>query len=95
MSKTAACAVGTDTIKDAYRCEITESLTIIESGVCIRLYGLNLYNVCPYRAAVPGESCRIDGITPDYDALLQLKTLIEELDVYPIHLREIVEDFLS
>ncbi len=78
-----------------YRCEITESVMILESGVYAKLYGLYLYNSDPFLARQRGEYCRVDGISPDRDEVLRLKELIEELDVYPVHLADIVEDYLS
>ncbi len=78
-----------------YRCEVTESVMILDSGVYAKLYGLYLYNRDPLLAKQRGEYSRVDGISPDYDEVLRLRDLIEELDVYPVHLAEIVEDYLS
>ncbi|GEM_PF-4698573 len=82
-------------MKDRYKCTITETLVVIESGVCVKTYGLYLYNESPFLARLQGESCRIDDITESYDQALRLKELVEEMDIYPVHLRDVVEDFLS
>ncbi len=95
MSTEAATNLSRALLKDQYVCEMTESMTIIESGICIKLYGLVLHNTSPYLSEKEGEYCRVDGISEDYQSVLRLKNLIEELEVYPVHLREIVEDFLS
>ena len=52
-------------------------------GMCYLGYGIS----CPYR--------EIADITTDYHRLSHLVTLCNELELDPIHLDDIVEDFLS
>ena len=37
----------------------------------------------------------IDNISSDYKKIVDFKKLIEKLELYPIHLPDVVEDFLS
>lgn len=84
-----------DSLKDHYKCEITESLVILDRNVCAKMYGLIMYNTDPYLARQDGEYCRIDAISDELDVVLRIKELVEELDVYPIHLKDIIEDMMS
>lgn len=81
--------------EERYECFITETYLIPEGGVCIKMYGLYMHNADPLRACKKGESGRVDCITDSYEEVLKLKRLIDELDVYPVHLENIVEDMMS
>lgn len=78
-----------------YRCRITESLTVVESGVCVITYGLYLRHRDPLIAQQMGEEEWVDAISTSYEEVLTLKQLIEEMDVYPCHLKDVIEDYLS
>ena len=80
---------------DSYVCEITQSYMIVESVGLVKLYGLCMYNSKPHLAMLEGEYSRVDGISECYDKVWDLKCLIEEMGLYPVHLRDIVEDMLS
>ena len=81
--------------KSVYVCEITESLFTAEETGTITVYGIKLYNRDPDCAKHKGEYCEINDISDDIEKVKELKELIEELDVYPVHLFDIVEDYLS
>ncbi len=81
--------------EDRYLCEITRTTMILEDKRWIDLYGLRLYNVIPHKTVQDGEAVRVDGITDSLEEIGKLKQLIDELGVYPVHLKEIVEDYLS
>lgn len=80
---------------DSYVCEITQSYMIIESVGMVKLYGLYMYNSKPQLAALEGEYCRVDAISECFDKVWELKCLVEEMGVYPVHLKDIAEDMLS
>lgn len=80
--------------ENAYCCEITCSDQFIDDRGLVRLYGLVLYNKQPWNASAEGESSRVDGISESYDEVLHLKMLIDELQLYPVHLWDVVEDYL-
>ncbi len=52
-------------------------------GICYLGYGIS----CPYR--------EMEDITTDYYRLFRLVKLCNELELDPIHLDDVVEDFLS
>lgn len=81
--------------KSTYIYEITESREKIDGHGITDVYGISIYNRHRELAEKAGEYCRIDGISPDYDRIRQLKELLEEMELFPIHLRDVVEDFLS
>lgn len=78
-----------------YQCDLTETVLITEDLKMIKVYGLSLYNRKPWMASRKGESCRIDDISEDRSKVQYLKELIDELGLYPVHLKEVVEDYLS
>ncbi len=80
---------------DIYKCVITVSREYIEETGYINTYGIDLYNADPFLAARRNESCRIDCISEDFEKIMHLKKLIDELGLYPVHLRDVVEDFLT
>ncbi len=82
-------------LTERYKCDITESWVIVEGGMCVKMYGLHLYNECPFLAKQKGESCRVDNISDEYEEVCALKRVIEEMDVYPVHLKDILEDYFS
>ena len=81
--------------EELYQCDLTESYVVTEEHQVVRVYGLALYNCRPERACLRGESCRVEDISDDREKVLRLKRLIDELRLYPVHLREVVEDYLS
>ena len=89
-----ALKLDSDVLKDNYKCEITESLVILDKDVCIKMYGLNMYNRNPFLANQQGEYCRVDAISDDLDEVIRIRELIRELDVYPVHLKDIIEDMM-
>ncbi len=83
-----------DAVKDHYNCEITESFVILEKNVCVKMYGLNMYNRDPFLAKKRGEYCRVDAVTDDLDEILRIRRLVLEMDVYPVHLNDVIEDMM-
>lgn len=81
--------------EDIYKCDITISLEYVEERGYITSYGINLYNINPSLAAIKGESCRIDCISEDLEKVIYLQELINETKLYPVHLMDVVEDWLS
>jgi len=53
-----------------------------------------MYNRNPFLAKQSGEYCRIDAISDDLDEVMHIRDLIEEMDVYPVHLKDIIEDMM-
>lgn len=83
-----------DVLKDQYRCDVTESFVILDRNVCIKMYGLSMYNCNPLLAGKKGEYCKVDAISDDLDEVLRIRDLVFEMDVYPAHLRNIIEDMM-
>ena len=81
--------------ENVYCCDIISSEQFVDERGNVRLYGLALYNKQPQTALIEGENSRVDGITESYEEVLRLKLLIDELQLYPVHLRDVVEDYLS
>ena len=79
----------------AYQCDITETRRMTEDRRLVTVYGLSLHHRLPSLARCEGESCRIDDISDDRSKVLRLKELIDEEGLYPVHLKDVVEDFLS
>lgn len=77
-----------------YICEITENNMFIEETGNITVYGINMYNRDSNIAKLDGEHCRIDDISYDIEKVRLLCELIVKCDVFPVHLRDIVEDML-
>ncbi len=82
-------------MKDTYLYEITESEEIIEETGRLKTYGIMICHSNREFANQKNEYCRIDNISPDYNKIVDLKNLIERLELYPIHLPDVIEDFLS
>ena len=81
--------------KDTYICEITtKKVSIDETGI-ITVYGINMYNRNKNLSELENEHCCVDDISDDLEKVKRLRGLLIECDVYPVHLKEIVEDFLS
>ncbi len=80
---------------DNYICEITKSEIVVEEVGEVTVYGIRLYNKIPEKALLTNEACTIEDISPDFDSVCLLKQMIDELGIEPVHLRDIVEDFLS
>ena len=83
------------TMKKAYIYEITESEEFVEEIGKIISYGIKICNSDKELAKLENESCHIDNISPDRDKIIEFKKLVEELELYPIHLPNVVEDFLA
>ena len=83
------------TMKKAYIYEITESEEFVEEIGKIMSYGIKICNSDKELAKQKNECCRIDNISPDRDKIIEFKKLVEELELYPIHLPNVVEDFLA
>lgn len=81
--------------KSTYVCEITENNMFIEETGDVTVYGINMYNRDSSTAKLEGEHCRIDNISDDIEKVRTLCEMIEECDVYPVHLKDVVEDILS
>lgn len=82
-------------MKDNYIYEITESEEFVEETGTIISYGIKIYNSDRELAKQKNEYCCVDNISPDYKEIVNLKNLMEELELYPIHLRDVVEDFIA
>ncbi len=80
---------------DTYVYEITQSEEFIEETGKVKTYGIRIYNADKKIAGRKNESCRIDNISTDYKKIADLKRKIEKLKLYPIHLPDVVEDFLA
>lgn len=78
-----------------YTYEIIESQNFIEDIGLVTVYGIQIYNSDAVLAQNYGEHSHIDDISPVYDDVKRLKDLMEELELYPVHLRDVAEDFLS
>lgn len=87
--------MNTNQEENSYICEIIQSEVTIEEIGSITVYGLKLYNRNPDMAKLDGEYCAIEDICEDMEAVKHLQKLIQELDVYPVHLYDVVEDFIS
>lgn len=81
--------------QDHYNFELTSTHIITDNNQVIKSYGIHIYNAKKYLLSNPNESCRIDDISIDREEVLNLIRLINDLDVSPIHLPEIIEDYLS
>lgn len=81
-------------LKSTYTCEMTENIIFIEGTGNVTVYGINMYNRDSSVAMLDGEHCRIDDISDDIEKVKTLCEMIKEYDVYPVHLKDIVEDML-
>ncbi len=79
---------------DEYICEIIKNAVFIEDTGFICVYGINMYNSNPVLAKADGEHCRIEGISENLEKVQKLVNRIIKYNIYPIHLKDIVEDFL-
>ena len=82
-------------MESTYIYEMTESLEHVDEHGIMKVYGISISNRRQELCQLAGESCRIDGISPDYNEIKSLKDLMEKLELYPIHLYDVIEDFLS
>lgn len=78
-----------------YVCKIVESTVFIEEMGNVIVYGINMYNSNKELAELDGEHCCIEDISEDFEKVERLRKLLVEYDVYPVHLKDIVEDFLA
>ena len=79
----------------SYVYEITKTEEYIDGIGKMEFYGIQIRNADNKLAKQKGEFCRADGISPDYNEIKSLKDLMEKLELYPIHLYDVIEDFLS
>ncbi len=77
-----------------YTYEITKTQEYVEEVGMTEVYGIQISNANQKLARKKGESCRIDGISPVYREIEQFRALLEEMELYPVHLKDVVEDFL-
>ena len=82
-------------MKSIYIYEITESEEFVEETGKITSYGIKICNSDRELAKQKNESCCIENISPDRNKIVEFKKLVEELELYPIHLPDAVEDFLA
>ncbi len=71
---------------------ITESDVINEDGEMYRGYGF-----CAFEDGCESSMpvYRVDDLSVDRDDVIKLVKLLSENDVHPVHLPEIVDDFLA
>lgn len=81
--------------RSEYLYEITKSKKLIEDKGVINVYGIYIHNSDSRLAKNKGESCLIEDISPSLNEVKKLKNLMEELELSPLHLYDVVEDFLS
>ncbi len=81
--------------KDTYIYEITEGEEFVEQIGKIKSYGIMICNSDKNLAKQKNESSRVDNISSDYNKIVDFKKLLEENELYPIHLHDVVEDFLA
>ena len=89
------CRINTNNKENSYLCEIIQSEITIEEIGSVTVYGLKLYHRDPDTAKLDGESCTVEDICDDIEPVRHLQKLITELDVSPLHLKDIAEDFVS
>ena len=82
-------------LKSTYICEITENNMFFEETGNITVYGINMYNRNRKIAGLDGEHYRIEDISEDIEKVRGLCYMLMKYDVYPAHLKDIVEDMLS
>ena len=82
-------------MENTYIYEITESEEFIEETGKIMSYGIKICNSDKELSKQKNEYCRIDNISPDRNKIIEFKKLIEDLELYPIYLLDVVEDFLA
>ena len=81
--------------KCEYNYELTTIHIVTEDHHIIKSYGIKIFNTKKYLTKKPYESIRIDDISTNKNEVIELLNLMKSLDVHPIHLRDIVEDYLS
>ena len=72
------------------RVEITEKSINTEEGISVAVYGLKFY--------VAGEILPLkifDDISCDRKALEEFRDILQESDLSPIHIEDVVEDFIT
>ncbi len=89
------CKNGSNTAEERYICRLTQSYIYIEDYGKVKVYGISLCNSNAQKAMLDGEHCEIQDISCDKESVLRLVHLINECNVYPVHLKEIAEDFIS
>lgn len=80
-------------MKNTYIYEITEREKFVEDIGKIKSYGIMICNSDKNLAKQKNESCRVDNISSDYNKIVDFKKLLEENELCPIHLHDVVEDF--
>lgn len=89
------CNENVNKLNNTYICEVTKTTVSIEDAGDITVYGINMYNSNKELANLPGEYCCIEDISDDFEKVKHLCDCLIELNVYPVHLKNIIEDFLS
>lgn len=78
-----------------YVYELTSRKEYVEDLGEVLLYGIRIYNSIPEISLLEGESSRVDGISDNIDEVKNLCKILEEEKVFPVHLIDIIEDYLS
>ena len=86
--------IKSNTQEQTYICKIISKNLFVEKTGNITVYGINMYNRDEKLAMDENEHCCIEDISEDFKKVYKLRELLVECDVYPIHLKDIVEDFL-
>ncbi|MDD6488786.1 MAG: DUF6514 family protein [Clostridia bacterium] len=81
--------------KNTYVCEITENNVFIEDTGNVTVYGINMYNRDSSIAKLDGEHCCIEDISDNIEQVRNLREMLVEYNIYPVHLKDIVEDMLT
>ena len=82
-------------IESVYCCDIVCSEIYIEDQGNITVYGLYLHNADPMLASQKGESCTVENISEDIEKVKALKEIVEKYQLFPVHLKDFIDDFLS
>lgn len=75
-----------------YIYEVTEKQCFLEEKGMRKLYGIRIYHKEKLKFK---EESEVDEISDDFEEVRKLCSVLQENDVYPIHLAEIIEDYLS
>lgn len=84
-----------ESAQSVYCCDIVCSEIYIEDHGNTAVYGLSLYNADPVIALQKGESCTVLNISDDIKKVLRLKEMAEKYQLFPVHLKDLADDFLS
>ena len=84
-----------ETAVSVYCCDIVCSEIYVEGRGNVTVYGLSIYNADPQAASQKGESCTVENISEDLETVRELKEKAEKYQLFPVHLKDVVDDFLS